>query len=155
MRAHENSAVAESKGARGQSGQARRDSDRQREFRRTFRGAGFDAEKRSRRDCGDRYRQTTPAGAACDREHASQVMVHGTTLIVRIIATVFVLSGIVMDMMMVDVSDPSGLSKVGGNILFALEGVLDLGANQRRDTDDLGQQKEPKEQRTKTAQLSQ
>jgi len=74
----------------------------------------------------------------------------GTTLIVRIIATMFVLSTIVMGVMMVHVSDPAGLGQVGRNILLILEGMLDMGADQRHDTGSLGQQKEPEEQRTKT-----
>jgi hypothetical protein len=78
------------------------------------------------------------------------VVVHGTALIVRIIAIVFVPSAIVMDVVMVDVSDPAGLSQVGGNILIILEGVLDMGADQRRHGGGLGQQKEPQEPWTKT-----
>jgi hypothetical protein len=77
------------------------------------------------------------------------MVVHDTTLIVRIIATMFMLSAILMDVMMVDVSDPPGLSKVVGNILLVLEGVLDMGADQRHDSGGLGQQKEPQEPWTK------
>ena len=78
------------------------------------------------------------------------MVVYGTTLIVRIIATMFVLSAIAMVVMMVDVSDPPGLGQVGSNILLVLDGVLDMGADQRRDGDSLGQQKERQEPWTKT-----
>jgi hypothetical protein len=60
-----------------------------------------------------------------------------------------------MDMVMVHVSDPAGLGHVGGNILVILEGVLDMGADQRHDTGDLGQQQQPEERRTETPKLSQ
>jgi len=78
------------------------------------------------------------------------MVVQGTTLIVRIVAAVLVLSTIMMDVMMVDVSDPAGLGQVGRNVLLILEGVLDMDADQRHDTASLGQQKEPQERRTKT-----
>jgi len=67
----------------------------------------------------------------------------------------FVLSPIVVVVMMVHVSDPPGLRKVGSNVLLVLEGVLDMGADQRNNAGRLGQQKEPQEQRAKTPQLSQ
>ena len=65
------------------------------------------------------------------------------------------LSTLVMAMMMVHVSDPAALRHVRGNILVILEGVLDMGADQRRDTGDLGQQQEPEKQRTETPKLRQ
>jgi hypothetical protein len=65
------------------------------------------------------------------------------------------LSTLVMNMMMVQVSDPAGLGHVGSNILVILEGVLDMGGDQRHDTGDLGQQKESQERRTETPKLSQ
>jgi hypothetical protein len=84
------------------------------------------------------------------------VVVQGTALIVGIGAVMLVrLSTLVMDMMMVHVSDPAALRHVGSNILVILEGVLDMGGDHRRDTDDLGQQKEPEERRTKASKLSQ
>ncbi len=61
-----------------------------------------------------------------------------------------VLSAIVMDVVMVDVSDPASLCQVGSNILLILEGVLDMGADQRHDSGGLGQQKKPQEPWTKT-----
>jgi hypothetical protein len=84
------------------------------------------------------------------------VVVQGTALIVGIAAIMLVrLSTLVMDMMMVDVSDRAGLGHVGRNVLVILEGVLDMGGDQRHDTGDLGQQKEPEERRTETSELRQ
>jgi len=79
------------------------------------------------------------------------MVVQGTTLIVRIIATMFVLSPIVMVVMTVHVSDSACLGQVGSNILFGLEGVLNMNAGQRHDARRLGQQKEAQERRTKTS----
>jgi hypothetical protein len=125
--------------ARGQTGRAPRNSDRQREFRWAFGRPGLGADERSRQRDSDRYCQAAPAYAGRKREHASQVVVQGTALIVGIAAIMLVrLSTLVMDMMMVDVGDPTGLGHVGSNILLILEGVLDLGGDQRNDTDDLG-----------------
>jgi hypothetical protein len=84
------------------------------------------------------------------------VVVQGTALIVGIAAIMLVrLSTLVMDMMMVDVSDRAGLGHVGRNVLVILEGVLDMGGDQRHDTGDLSQQKEPEERRTETSKLRQ
>jgi hypothetical protein len=84
------------------------------------------------------------------------VVVQGTALIVRIAAIMLVrLSTLVMNMMMVQVSDPAGLGHVGSNILVILEGVLDMGDQQRHDTGDLGQQKESQERRPEMPKLSQ
>jgi hypothetical protein len=67
------------------------------------------------------------------------VVVQGTTLIVGIVAIVVVrVSTIVADVMMVHVRNPAGLGHVGSNILVILEGVLDMGSDQRHDTGDLG-----------------
>jgi hypothetical protein len=67
------------------------------------------------------------------------VVVQATALIVGIAAIMLVrLSILVMDMMMVHVSDPAGLGHVGSNILVILEGVLDMGGDQRHHTGDLG-----------------
>jgi hypothetical protein len=67
------------------------------------------------------------------------VVVQGTTLIVGIAAIMLVrVSTIMADVMMVHVSDPAGLRHVGSNILVILEGVLDMGSDQRHDTGDLG-----------------
>ena len=74
----------------------------------------------------------------------------GTTLIVRVVATMFMPPTIVMGVMMMYVGDPAGLGQVGSNILLVLEGMLDMGADQRHNSRRLGQQKEPEEQRTKT-----
>jgi hypothetical protein len=74
------------------------------------------------------------------------VVVQGTALIVGIVAIMLVrLSTLVMNMMMVQVSDAAGLGHVGSNILVILEDVLDMGDDQRHDTGDLGQQKECQE----------
>jgi hypothetical protein len=78
------------------------------------------------------------------------VVVQRTTLIIRIIAIMLVLSTVVMEAMMVHMSDPAGLGEVGGNILLVLEGVLDVGADQRRNAGRLSQKQEPEEQRTQT-----
>jgi hypothetical protein len=143
-------------GARGQTGCARRNSDRQREFRWALGRSRFGADKRSWQRRSNRDCQAAAAYAGREREHASQVVVQGTALIVGIGAVVLVrLSTLVMDMMMVHVSDPAALRHVGSNILVILEGVLDMGGDHRHDTDDLGQQKEPKERRTKASKLSQ
>jgi hypothetical protein len=143
-------------GARGQIGRARRNSDRQREFRWAFGRSGVGAHKLSRQPRSNRHCQAAPAYAGRKRDHASQVVVQGTALIVGIGAVMPVrLSILVMDMMMVHVSDPGALRHVGSNILVILEGVLDMGGDHRHDTDDLGQQKEPEERRTKTSKLSQ
>jgi hypothetical protein len=83
------------------------------------------------------------------------VVVQGTALIVGIAAIMLVRLSLVMDMMMVDVSDRAGLGHVGRNVLVILEGVLDMGGDQRHDTGDLSQQKEPEERRTETSKLRQ
>jgi hypothetical protein len=142
--------------AHGQIGRARHNSDRQREFRWALGRSGFGADKRSRQRRSNRYCQAAAADAGRKRKHASQVVVQGTALIVGIAAIMLVrLSTLVMDVMMVDVSGPAGLGHVGSNILVILEGVLDMGADQRHDTGDLGQQQEPQERRTETPKLSQ
>ena len=82
------------------------------------------------------------------------MVVNGTTLIVRITATMF-MPPVVMDVMMMHVSNSAGLRQVGSNILLAFEGMLDMGADQWHNSGDLGQQKEPQEQRTKTPYPSQ
>jgi hypothetical protein len=143
-------------GARGQTGRARRNSDRQQEFWWAFRRSGFGTDERSRSRRSNRYCQAAPAYAGRWREHARHVVVQGTALIVGIAAIILVrLSTLVMDMMMVDVSDPAGLGHVGRNILVILEGVLDMGGDQRHDAGDLSQQKEPEERRTETSKLRQ
>jgi len=53
----------------------------------------------------------------------------GTTLVVRIIGIVIVLSATVMGVVMVHVIDAAALGEVSSNILFALEGMLDMDAN--------------------------
>jgi hypothetical protein len=156
MPTHERSVVAESSGARGQTGRARRNSDRQREFRWAFRRSGLGAgkrlwQRRSNRDC-----QAAAAYAGREREHASQVVVQGTALIAGIGAVMLMrLSTLVMDMVAVHVSDRAGLGHVGSNVLVILEGVLDMGGDQRRDTGDLGEQKEPEENGAETSKLGQ
>jgi len=70
----------------------------------------------------------------------------GTTLIIRIIGSVFVLSIRVMGMMMVHVIDFAVLAKVDGDILLVLEGMLDMDADQRHYAGCLGQYKKPQEQ---------
>ena len=56
------------------------------------------------------------------------MVVQGTTLIVRIVGTMLVLCAIMMGVMMMDVSDPAGLGKIGRNILLVREGMLDMNA---------------------------
>jgi hypothetical protein len=94
------------------------------------------------------------AWAARDCEHTSQVVMQGATLIVRIVGPMFVLATIVVGMMVVYVSDPTGLTEVGSNILLILEGMLDMDAGQRQDAHCLGEHKKPQEQRAKASQLS-
>lgn len=47
-------------------------------------------------------------------------------------------STIVADVMVVHVRNPAGLGHVGSNILVILEGVPNMGGDQRHDTGDLG-----------------
>jgi hypothetical protein len=61
-----------------------------------------------------------------------------TTLIIRIGGAVFVRAMIIIGMMMVHVSDPNTLSKVGSNIPRILDGMLHMYADQRRNTCCLG-----------------
>jgi hypothetical protein len=69
------------------------------------------------------------------------VVEQGTALIVGIAAIMLVrMRTFVMDVMMVHVSDPAGLGHIGSNVLVILEGVLDMGGDQRHDAGDLGQQ---------------
>jgi len=82
-------------------------------------------------------------------------MVQGTTLIVRIVGAMFVLPTIMVGVMIVDVSDRAGLREVSSNVLHVLEGVVDMGADQRHNARRLSQKQEPEEERTKTPELSQ
>jgi len=107
-----------------------------------------------RRDCNDRYYQITPAYGDRNREHTSQVVVQGATLIVRIVGAMFVLSTIMVGVMMVDVSDRAGPGEVSSNVLHVLEGVLDMGADQRHNARRLSQKQKPEEERTKTPEPS-
>jgi len=88
-------------------------------------------------------------GAHCERNYTSQVVMHGATLVVRIIGTMLVLSTRRVRMMMVNVSDPATLAEVDSNVLHALQGMLDMDADQRHDASGLGKHKESQEQRTK------
>jgi hypothetical protein len=94
------------------------------------------------------------ACAAGDRDHTSQVVVQSTTLIGRIIGTMLVLS-IVMGMMMMHVFDAAAFIAVSSDILLVLEGMLDMGADQRHDARSLGEHKKPQEQRTDAPYMSQ
>jgi hypothetical protein len=126
MRKHEISAVGESKRVRDQIGRAQSDSDRQREFWRTFQWAGIGADKRRQWHRDDGHRQATMACAFCDQDNASQVMVQGATLIVRISGAMLVLSAVVMSVMMVHMIDFAARTEIDSNILLILEGMLDM-----------------------------
>ncbi len=62
----------------------------------------------------------------------------------------FVLGTISVSVMMVHVGDPAAFSKVGSNVLLALEGMLNMDADQRNDGNCLGQQNEPEEKGTRS-----
>ena len=134
-------------------GRALRVSGRQRELRWTFRRTGPGADEWSRRDCGDLCCQTAHACAARDRDHTSQMVVQGTALIAGVTAAVLVLT-IMTGVMMVRVI-AAALGQVSRNIPFALEGMLDVDADQWHYAGSLGPQKQPQEERTKAPQLSQ
>jgi hypothetical protein len=144
MRSHENSVVAESKRARPDQPSA---SDRQREFWRTFWCAGINTDKRAQRSFDERHRQAALARAARDRDHTSQVVMQCTTLIIRIIGPVLVLSVTTMGMMMVHMIDFAALTEVDSHIPLILEGVLQVDADQRDNAGRLGQYKKSQEQR--------
>jgi hypothetical protein len=71
------------------------------------------------------------------------------TLIVWIIGTMLALSAIVAGVMMVDVIDAAALAQLNSNILLGLQGMLNMGADQRHNARDLGQHEETQEERTK------
>jgi hypothetical protein len=82
------------------------------------------------------------------------MVVQGTTLIAGITAAVLVLT-IMTGVMMVQVIAAATFGPVSSNIPFALEGMLDVDADQRHDAGSLGPQKQPQEERTQAPQLSQ
>jgi hypothetical protein len=82
------------------------------------------------------------------------MVVQGTALIAGIAATVLVLT-VMTGVMVVHVIAAATLGLVGRNILIALEGVLDVDADQWHDAGSLGPQKQPQEDRTDAPQLSQ
>jgi hypothetical protein len=57
------------------------------------------------------------------------MVMQGTTLIVRIIRIMFVLSADATGVVMVDVINLATLAEVGSDILFVLEGMLDMDAD--------------------------
>jgi alanine racemase len=67
------------------------------------------------------------------------VVVHGAALIIRIGAAVFMLTTIMMEMMMVDVSNPAAFGKVGCKVLLVLNGMLNICTDQRHNARCLGQ----------------
>jgi hypothetical protein len=75
-------------------------------------------------------------------------------LIAGITAAVLVLT-IMTGVMMVHVIAAAAFGPVSSNIPFALEGVLDVDANQRHDAGSLGPKKQPQEERTEASQPSQ
>src|SRR6266446_6154812 len=129
-------------------------SDRQLELRWTFRRTGPGADEWSRRDRGDLCGQTAAGCAARDRDHTSQMVVQGTALIAGIAAAVLVLT-IMTGVMMVHVIAAAAFGQVGSNIPFALEGMLDVDADQWHLAGGLGPKKQPQEERTEASQLSQ
>jgi hypothetical protein len=135
-------------------GRALHVSDRRLEFRWTFRRTGLGADELSRRDRGDLCCQSAPACTARDRDDARQMVVQGTALIAGITAAVLVLT-VMTGVMMVHVVAVAAFGPVSSNIPFALEGMLDVDADQRHHAGSLRPQKQPQEERTKSAQLSQ
>jgi hypothetical protein len=81
------------------------------------------------------------------------MVVQGTTLIAGITAAVLVLT-IMTRVMMVHVVAAT-FGQVSRNIPVALEGMLDVDADQRHHAGSLGPQKQPQEERTKAPQRSQ
>jgi hypothetical protein len=82
------------------------------------------------------------------------MVVQGTTLIAGIAAAVLVLT-IMAGVMMVHMIAAAAFGRVGSDIPFALEGVLDVDADQRHHAGSLRPQKQPQEKRPKAPQLSQ
>jgi hypothetical protein len=82
------------------------------------------------------------------------MVVQRTALIAGITAAVLVLT-IMTGVMMVHVIAAATFGQVGSNIPFALEGMLDVDADQWHYAGSLGPQKQPQEERTKALQLSQ
>jgi hypothetical protein len=66
-------------------------------------------------------------------------VVQGTTLVIRIGGTVFVLRAVTMRVMVVHVSNPAPVSKVGSDVLLGLDGMLNVHAHQRHNAGGLGQ----------------
>jgi hypothetical protein len=73
----------------------------------------------------------------------------GATLIVWIGAAVFVPATVMMSVMMVNLTHLAAFSEVPSNVLLVLEGMLNMGAEQRHDAYGLGHQDKPQEQWTK------
>jgi hypothetical protein len=82
------------------------------------------------------------------------MVVQSTALIAGIAAAVLV-RAVVTGVMVVHVTAAATLGQVSRNIPFALEGVLDVEADQWHDAGSLGPQKQPQEDRTDAPQLSQ
>ena len=82
------------------------------------------------------------------------MVVQGTALIAGIAAAVLVLT-IMTGVMMVHVIAAAAFGQVGSNIPFALEGMLDVDADQWHLAGGLGPKKQPQEERTEASQLSQ
>jgi hypothetical protein len=148
-----NSVVAESNRGARPTGRARQVSDRQREFRWTFQPTRLGTDKGARPDGGDLCCRTNQACVARDRDDASQMVMQGTTLVARIASAMLVLT-IMTGVMMVRVIAVA-FGKVGSNIPLALEGMLDMDADQRHHAGSLGPQKQPQQQRAKAPQSSQ
>jgi hypothetical protein len=82
------------------------------------------------------------------------MVVQGTALIAGIAAAVLVLT-VMTGVMVVRVIAAATLGEVSRSIPLALEGVLDVDADQWHDAGSLGPQKQPQEDRTDAPQLSQ
>jgi hypothetical protein len=78
------------------------------------------------------------------------MVVQGTTLVIRIARAMLVLAAITMGVMMMHVMDSTAFSEIGSNVLLVLEGMLNMGADQRNNGNCLGQQNEPEEKWTKS-----
>jgi hypothetical protein len=82
------------------------------------------------------------------------MVVQGTALIAGIAAAVLVLT-VMTGVMVVRVIAAATFGEVSRNIPFALEGMLDVDADQWHDAGSLGPQKQPQEDRTDAPQSSQ
>jgi hypothetical protein len=88
------------------------------------------------------------------RRNACQVMVQGAALIVGIVCAMIVSAAFTADVRMMSVMVDAGdaiCGKIVGNVLLAREYMLKMSADQRHDSGDLGNKKQPQQPRTNSA----